>query len=263
MINSLKKWLSEPLTRDISLDDPALTSLRREVLQRKNFLRQIYSEWYRMIIRAIPNFPGDVLELGSGAGFTKELFPQLITSEIFWQPDLNLVLDGCNLPVHAQSLKAIIMTDVFHHIPNARLFLSEAARCLVSGGIVAMVEPWFTPWSGVIYRHFHHEPFQPESPAWEFESTGPLSGANGALPWIVFERDKTIFSRDFPGFVVETVRPMMPVCYLISGGLSTRALAPGWSYRYWRIFEKSLDRWVTSLGMFSFIVLRRIDALDR
>ena len=61
-----------------------------------------------------------------------------------------------------------------------------------------LIEPWRTAWSEIIYRRFHYEPFRPDARTWEFDSPGPLSGANGALPWIVFERDRTAFEREFP-----------------------------------------------------------------
>jgi SAM-dependent methyltransferase len=254
MLLSIKNWLSEPLTRGLDLDDPALTHLRRSVLNQKAFLRAIYAEWYGMLSRSIPGGPGAVLELGSGAGFSRELLPQGFTSEVFWLPGVSLVLDGCALPFADHSFKAILRTDVLHHIPTVRAFFDDAARCLVPGGVVAMIEPWYTPWSGFIYRHFHHEPFHPEAAAWEFASSGPLSGANGALPWIVFQRDQMAFRQAYPSLTVETLRPLMPLSYLLSGGISMRSLVPAWTYRFWRAVESP---WSRACAMFGFILLRQ------
>ena len=253
----IKRLLSEPLAADLDLDDPKLTAVRRVILRKKPFLRAVYSEWYQLLSRSVPAGSGRVIELGSGSGFAGESVPGLISSEIFWLPDISLVFDGCALPFPDQSLKAILMTDVLHHIPTVRSFFAEASRCLVPGGVVAMVEPWVSGWSRFVYRNFHHEPFQPETPAWEFATSGPLSGANGALPWIVFQRDRAQFARDFPCLAVETVRPMMPFCFLLSGGLSMRGLAPAFSYPWVRVFEGWLERGRIDLGMFSFILLRR------
>jgi hypothetical protein len=80
MIRSL---LAHPLTRGLDIDDPRTTQLRREIIQEKSFLRQIYQEWYATIAGALPRSMGPVLELGSGAGFLKDFLPGLITSEIF------------------------------------------------------------------------------------------------------------------------------------------------------------------------------------
>jgi SAM-dependent methyltransferase len=186
MIRSL---LAHRLTRALDIDDPRTTQLRREIIQEKSFLRQIYQEWYATIAGALPRSMGPVLELGSGAGFLKDFLPGLITSEIFYCPGVDVVLNGQDLPFAAGTLRGIVMTDVFHHLPHPRRFFTEAARCVRPGGVVAMIEPWVTPWSRLIYTRLHHEPFNPEANEWEFPTSGPLSGANGALPYILFDRD--------------------------------------------------------------------------
>jgi SAM-dependent methyltransferase len=257
MKQQLRHWMADPTTRGMDLDDPSLTQARREILQNKKFLRALYTEWYAGLFETIPAGPGAVVELGSGAGFMDQLYSQVIASEVFWLPEVKLVLDACALPFAAGSLKAILMTDVFHPIPCARSFFAEAIRCLRPGGVVAMVEPWRTPWSSLVYHSLHHEPFDPAASAWEFAASGPLSGANGALPWIVFERDREQFVREFPCLRVALVRPLMPFSYLVSGGLSMRGLTPAWSYRGWRLFEGLLDRWRSRLGMFAQIVLEK------
>jgi hypothetical protein len=61
-----------------------------------------------------------------------------------------------------------------------------------------MIEPWVTPWSRLVYTRMHHEPFVPAAAQWEFLTTGPLSGANGALPYILFSRDRAQFELEFP-----------------------------------------------------------------
>ena len=255
----LKTLLAHPLTRDLDIDDPRTTHLRQQIIQQKSFLRQIYQEWYRAIVAALPAGHGDVLELGAGGGFMSEFIPDLITSEIFHCPNVRVVLDASRMPFAARSLRGIVMTDVLHHVPQARLFFAEAARCVRHGGVVAMIEPWVTPWSRFIYTRLHHEPFQPETSSWELPSTGPLTCANGALPWIIFARDRVKFEQEFPQWRIELIKPMMPFRYLLSGGVSLRALAPGWSFGLWRQIENALGRWSNGLAMFAQIVLRRLD----
>jgi len=149
----LNKLLGHPLTRGLSVDDPRTTLLRRSIIQDKAFLRALYTEWYKRIIVALPKTK-DVLELGSGAGFLNQFLPEVITSEVFQTPCVRLIADACNLPLPNQSLDAIVMTDVFHHIPDVSRFLLEAARCVRPGGII-MIEPWRTPWSEWVYTHLH------------------------------------------------------------------------------------------------------------
>jgi SAM-dependent methyltransferase len=250
-------WLSHPLTRGLAIDDPRTTELRRRIIREKPFLRRIYIEWYKFIAAAIPAGAEPVLELGSGAGFLDQYVGDLITSEVFPCPGVKMVLDGRRLPFCDGGLRAIVMTDVLHHIPQPRLFLSEAARCVRPGGVVVAVEPWVTPWSRWVYTRFHHEPFDPHSAAWEFPLSGPLSGANGAMPWIIFHRDRARFEQEFPQWQIRSIRPCMPLRYLLSGGVSLRSLMPGFTFSFWRLVETILDPRRDSLAMFAQITLIR------
>jgi hypothetical protein len=120
-----------------------------------------------------------------------------------------------------------------------------------------MIEPWVSTWSRLIYTHLHHEPFDPAAKDWTFPETGPLSGANGALPWIVFERDRAKFESEFQGLEVAEVTPIMPFRYLVSGGVSLRQLMPESCFGLWRAIESSLGRWPGAWPMFALIHLRR------
>ena len=257
MLAQIKTLLAHPETRDLSLDDPRTTERRRAIIRSNRFLRRIYDEWYRLIRVAIPEGPGGMLELGSGAGFLAQYVPGLIASEVFSCPEIQLVLDARRLPFDRGSLKAIVMVDVLHHIPDNRAFLAEARRCLRPGGTIAMVEPWVSTWSRPIYTRLHHEPFHPEAADWTFPQSGPLSGANGALPWIIFERDRGVFAAEFPDLELQTVRPFMPLCYLVSGGVSMRQLMPEATFPLWRGVERLLERWPRQWSMFAFVQLTR------
>lgn len=253
-MNIFTKILSHPLTRGLSVDDPKTTLLRRKIIQEKKYLKSIYLEWYDLIAKCLPK-KRDVLELGSGAGFLQQALPEVITSEIFETPGVKLIADACKLPFPNQSLDAIVMTDVFHHIPDVGRFLLEATRCVRPGGKVVMIEPWRTPWSEWVYTHLHSEPFSPNS-GWILPAAGPLSGANGALPWIVFQRDRLQFETNYPFLRIKNIRPLMPFSYLCSGGVSMRSLLPGWMYRPVRAVERALfeKRW----AMFALIELEVI-----
>lgn len=260
----LRARLEHPLTRGLALDDPATTALRRRIVREKPFLRRLYLDWYRALAHAVPRPVGEhdmALELGSGGGFLAEtgLIPGLITSDVMPVPGVDRVIDARRLPMPDASLRAIVMVDVLHHIAEPRIFLREASRCVRSGGVMTMIEPWVTPWSRLVYRCLHHEPFRPEAPSWEFPPAGALSGANGALPWILFARDRAKFHREFPGWRdgPESIRPMMPVRYLLSGGVSMRSLMPGWSYPLWAAIEGAARPFRSLTAMFAHVTLRR------
>ena len=122
-----------------------------------------------------------------------------------------------------------------------------------------MIEPWVTAWSRVVYGRLHHEPFLPEAATWGFPLAGPLSGANGALPWIVFQRDRSQFEQEFPQLRIVSIRPFMPLRYLLSGGVSLRNLVPEWTMGFWHRLENGLGLWNKYLSMFAQIVLIRIE----
>lgn len=257
MLHQLKAALEHPLSRGLDIDSPQMTYIRRDIIQQKPFLKRIYTDWYQRIAAALPPNAQTVLELGSGAGFLDAFIPQAILTEVFWLPNLNATLDATQLPFADNSLDAIVMTDVFHHIPDVSAFLQEASRCVRVGGSVVMIEPWNTPFSRWIYTHLHHEPFEPQRADWALEQHGPLSGANGALPWIVFERDRQQFAQAFPSWQVLTVTPFMPFRYLVSGGVSLRGLVPDATYSLFEQLEAQLSGWMSHLAMFAFIHLQR------
>lgn len=256
MINTLKSFLIHPLARDLDIDSPETTMHRSRIIREKSFLKQLYETWYASVSKALPeDITGPVVELGSGGGFLKEIIPGIITSEILQIFDIDMVLDGHRLPFKKESLKGLVMVDVFHHLPRVRHFLSEAAYCMKPGGVIVMIEPWNTPWAARIYSHLHHEPFEPNAPEWELPKGGPLSQANSALPWIVFERDLEKFRAAFPEWHLKEPELHTPFSYLLSGGVSLRNFMPGYLFRICRQAEEKLiqrkDRW----AMFAKLVL--------
>jgi SAM-dependent methyltransferase len=253
----LRQLLAHPLTKDLLVDDPCTTELRRRIVREKPFLQQIYRDWYADILTHLPPLEGGILELGSGPGFLGELIPELITSEVFWCSGIKVVMDARRLPFAKGTLRAIVMTDVLHHVPSPESFLAEAERTLLPGGRIVMIEPWVTLWSKVVYSRFHSEPFRPDASDWGFPPIGPLSGANGAMPWLIFHRDRSRFEREFPCLSVLAVKPMMPFRYLASGGVSTRSLMPSWSYGFWRGVERFLNPVMSRIAMFALIVVER------
>lgn len=253
----LRRLLAHPLTASLSIDHPATTELRNQIIASKPFLKHIYDEWYRTLAAALPAGDEPVLELGSGAGYCEQFIPGLITSEIFHCSRARVVTDAEKIPFADASLRAIVMTDVLHHIPHVEGFFVEASRCLRKGGKILMIEPWVTPWSEWVYTRFHHEPFRPEAEDWSFASTGPLSGSNQAMPWIVFVRDRRRFESLFPQLSIEKIRPFMPFRYLVSGGVGLRSLMPGFTHAAWAAVEEMMQPQMARFAMFAFVSLLR------
>lgn len=238
------------------MDSPRTTELRASIVEGKPFLREIYVEWAKEIARRLPQRAGPIVELGAGGGLVGKLLPEVVTSDVFIVRGVDLVADGRRMPFRDSSLRAIIMTNVLHHIPEVESFLREAERCLRPGGRIIAVEPWNTGWSRLVHERLHHEPFIPEADSWEFSSDGPLSGANAALPWIVVQRDRPRLEAEFQLRVVD-VKPFMPFRYLASGGVSMKSLQPRWTYGIWRTVDES-RLFAERMALFAVIAIERV-----
>ena len=241
-----------------SLDDPVTTALHRAIILGKPFLKRLYTDWYGIFRRSVapPLEGGTLVELGSGGGFIKDLIPQAITSDVLDLPWVDQRFSALAMPFADGTVDAFFMINVFHHLPDAAAFLAEAARCLRPGGKMVMIEPATTLWSRFVYRHSHHEAFDPGT-GWMLEPGGPLSTANDALPHIVFERDRALFAVRFPQLAIVRIAHHTPLRYLVSGGVSMRQLVPSWSYGLVKMTETALTPLGRLLGMFMTIEIER------
>lgn len=250
--------LKLPQIKDVSeSDDRSLTLLHREILSQKGFLRKVYKTFYRDLMSHVPGHEKKtIVELGSGAGFIKQLYPNVQTSDVLDLPDLDTVFDATKMPFQDNSVDAILFINVLHHIKNIEQFFAEAKRVLKESGRVVMIEPANTPWSRFVYMRFHHEVFDPNA-VWQVEGTRPLLDGNDALAWIIFSRDRKLFTEKFPGLKVMKLYCHTPVSYLISGGFTLRQLLPSWMYGFVRAIEQVFQFSSNITGMFQTVVLEK------
>jgi SAM-dependent methyltransferase len=237
------------------LDSPERTIFHQGIIRKKLFLKRLYEEWYRELTTLKPHLPaGKLLEIGSGGGFLKEVESSVICSDVLDLPGNDMTFSALEMPFADEELSAIFMIDTFHHIPDAGKFLKEAERVLAPGGAIIMIEPANSWWGRFIYKNFHHEPFDPKGD-WTIPASGPLSGANGALPWIVFERDVAVFRGAYPGFEIKEIRYHTPFRYLVSGGVSFKQLMPDFTYGFFSLLDKTMALIWHQLSMFVTIKL--------
>jgi hypothetical protein len=150
------------------------------------------------------------------------------------------------------------MVNLLHHVTDAEAFFAEARRVLRQSGLIAMIEPYVTPFSRLVYRYLHHEPFDPQATEWKLPPSGRLSGGNDALPWIMLVRDRGQFESRFPELRIEPMRPHSSLSHLLSGGVTTRALAPVEVIRALRKLEDTVPQLMQYSGLFFTVVLRRL-----
>lgn len=242
---------------DIPLDDVERIRIHKEIIKSKPFLHRLYSEWYEFFLEESKCLPeGQIVEIGSGGGFLKERIPSLITSDVLPFPENDLTFSALDMPFENASVSGIFMVNVFHHLPEASDFLKETSRVLKHDGKLIIIEPANSKWGRIVYRRLHHEPFNPESD-WTIMDTGPLSGANGALPWIVFERDKEKYKKEFPDLIIEDIFYHTPFRYILSGGLSFKQLVPDFSYGFFRSLDLKLASISKQISMFMTVKVRK------
>lgn len=251
--------LKLPEAKEIHDLDSALTSdIHREIILKKPFLKRLYLDFYKEFKKASINLPkGDLVEIGSGGGFLKEVIPGVVTADIFSSNYIDIVLSKEKMPFENNSVSAFFLRDVLHHIKDPFTFFTEVNRCLVEHGKIIMIEPYNSLWGGFIYKNFHHEPFDINA-TWEITGDGRLTDANIALPWIIFFRDRKKFESRFPNLKIRRLEPHTPFRYLLSGGLSMRQFLPSFTYNLIKGFETLLSPLNRYLGMFLTIELEKI-----
>ena len=243
---------------DFDLDDPNASLAHRDIILKKPFLKRLYNDWYLIFIiksKEIKN--GKYLEIGSGGGFLKDVFPEVITSDILILPNVDLIFTAEEIPFKENELASIVMLNVFHHIPKPHLFLKEAQRTLIKGGKIIMTEPANSSLARFIYKRFHHEPFD-EKGQREIKAGNPLSNSNQALPYIYFERDLNLFKKDFPLLKINSINYHSPFSYIISGGVSRSAMLPFFMYNFVKGIEWLFTPFFKQIGLFCTIEIEKI-----
>jgi SAM-dependent methyltransferase len=221
-------FLREPRLHGIPVGSPEFFQIQNDLIAKRPALSHCYEVWYRTLLDdpAVRAAPRDArfLELGSGGSRLKEYDARIITSDV--SPGIaDMVVDARQLPFPDQSLHALFLTHVFHHIPDVGRFLREAERVLVPGGLIGMIEVAATPFARFFFRNFHPEPFSPELD-WDFAQQDSMMDSNQALSWIVFERDRARFEREHPGLKLEEKHWLPWLPYLLSGGVTRRDVLP-------------------------------------
>ncbi len=139
---------THPYIRGIEIGDASWFEAQRRMIKEKPLIHDCYDFWYDLLRQDVGSVSGGgaVIELGSGAGYIKDVLPQTITSDVT-EGNADMVVDAQDLPFDDESVRALLLTHVFHHIPDVRLFFAEALRVLQPGGVISMIECAHTPLS--------------------------------------------------------------------------------------------------------------------
>jgi SAM-dependent methyltransferase len=213
---------------DLEIGSPEWFQAQRQLIDAKPLIKRCYRTWYRLLLEdadSAPGGSGPIVELGSGGSFLAELRPGIVRSDVL-AGNVDAVFDGRALPFRAGSVRALLLTHVFHHIPDVAAFLSEAQRVLIPGGVVSMVDCTHTPFARFFFQRFHPEPYDDTCAAWDFPAGHSMLDSNQALTWLVFFRDRQRIASLAPDLSLEHWRYLPWFSYLLSGGVNLPSFVP-------------------------------------
>ena len=246
---------------DITYDLGLLEGSRAK-WERSQGLRTVYRSIFRDILSAVGE--GDVLDIGSGAGFLKIDHPWVTTSDVVKTPYVDLAVSAYEIGATGRCWSGIVAMDVLHHLREPFRFLESAAGSLEPGGRIALAEPAATPMGRFFYRLFHHEPCRPGrlSEPWLFEADSADGDfANMGMGWALFDRDRAATEDRLAGLNLSlvSVRYRDLFAYPATGGLSRKQMLPDGLYPGLLRAEGAMPQWLLRiLGLRMIVVLERV-----
>ena len=201
----------------------------REIWNKKKILRDIYEEWYKMIIADLSKVEGPTVELGAGSGNFKEFYPQAISADIEKRDWIDMSFDAHEMPFDKSSVANIVKIDVLHHLADPVGFLHEASRVLKKGGRLIMLEPFPSLFSRIVYKLFHPEPFIYDVDYFNHKPSMEKHpwDSNQAIPYLIFYKHLDKFDKVFGHtFKIIKKEKMSFILYPASGGFENPSMIP-------------------------------------
>lgn len=242
LFNKIRNFLQEPRLKDIDPDSDELLVVHSRVLYEKPMMRDVFAEFYDTCIKLDDEYfsgNGNRIEIGAGVSFFKKRHPQILTTDIKKADNLDMVVDALNMPFDTNSIRSVYGINCFHHFPDPYKFFHELDRVLTKGGGCILIDPYYGFIAERFYsRIFDSEGFDVTQKEWTNESIGYMNGANQALSYIVFKRDKEKLEKLFPRLEIVLQKPLNNYLrYLFSGGLNFRQVLPSFFAPFIRFTE--------------------------
>lgn len=231
------KFLMDPQVRAAwNAGEDQLLRVQREVWARKPLVRRIYREWWDLIIRELA--PGKTLEVGAGIGeFRRYYDGPCLSTDILEGAQIQVRCDAHRLPFGEGTFANIMGVDFIHHLERPLEFLHEAARVLGPGGHLVAVEPYLSPVSAFVHRHFHHEADERQHAPGEAKAAA-LTGDLG-LPTELFLRRPERLAATCPRLKLRSVKlHTTSLAYPLSGGFTYRSFVPSSLVRLVDVFDR-------------------------
>lgn len=260
----LDRMLKEKETLLLEIDAPARLAAHRAVIERKPMIRRVFEEFHQELMRLDRKYfegvEGVRVEVGAGVWPVRTTYAEVLATDVVAAEHLDRVVDAEDIDLRDASVRAIYAQNCFHHLHQPARFLAELERVLAPGGGAILIEPYHGPVASLLFpRLFKSEGFDKRAASWTTaDGGGPMQGANQALSYVVFVRDRARFEREFPSLELVYSRPLPNYLrYLLSGGLNFRALAPSLMDQPLALLEGLLEPLSPVLALHQILVVRR------
>jgi len=234
----------------------------REAWEKKPLLRKIYSEFYTRILSNVrKDISGDVVEIGSGIGNFKNVYPKAIATDLFKNPWIDQVENAYHLSFADKSVSHLILFDVFHHLRYPGKALREFERVLPTGGRVIIFEPYISVFGLMVFGLFHHEPVALTRKISWFPSDNTSCDAdyyaaqgNATRVFSAYSPYKDEIQKEWKMIKKEKISALS---YILSGGFSRPSLYPESFLPVIRSLEHTLDSFPILFATRTLIILEK------
>lgn len=246
---------------DITYDLELLTRSRRK-WEGSSGVRAVYRAIFAEAMGFSTSSP--ILEIGSGAGFLKEVHPEVVTSDIALTPFVEREVSAYEIEKSGERWGTIIAMDVLHHLREPLRFFESASASLTRGGRLILIEPAGTAMGRAFYRLFHQEPCLPSriDEPYVFEADDEAGNfANMGMGWALFVRDRERLTMSLTemGLRSIVVRFRDVLAYPATGGLSRNQLLPTFGITSLLAMERVLPQWLLArIGLRMILVIERV-----
>lgn len=257
----MKKLIDRRLN-GVDIDSKERIKVHREILESKKMIKEVFLEFHNIFDATDKKyFEGDALrlEIGAGSSPVKDSYSDVLATDIVPGDGIDRVINASNMDIADSSLRAVFAQNVFHHLPDPSKFFAELDRVLIPGGGAVFIEPYYGVLASAVFKRISkYEHFNMSQESWISKSSGPMSGANQALSYVVFIRDRKKFEKDHPSLEIIVTAPINNYLrYLLSGGINFIQLVPNFLIPVLKGIEKILSPMNKVLALHYLIAIRK------
>lgn len=246
----------------IKYDNNNRMEAHKYALSIKPILRDIFTEFHDLYDQLAKRFFVDVsgidVELGAGVFPVKMSYKNVLASDVILAQHLDAVFNAERIPFVDCMTRSIFCQNSFHHFANPDCFFDEAIRILKPGGGIVLIEPFYGFFASILYKNLFDSEIFDKNGSWKTEISNHMHGANQALSYIVFFRDRKLFEEKYPELELVFSRPIGNFLrYIFSGGLNFRQIIPNPLIPLLRVIEWILSPLHNLFALHYVIVVRK------